>query len=217
MSAPDPTAAKLRRSAGRPKLEDVAVIERRLLAVALQHFLAHGYGATSLSQIIKAMGISKTTLYSRFSSKEDLFRAIMREQLQRLDATTLLRPLGGRPELEKGLKAYANYLLETSLQGDILGINRLITSESQRFPELGIAAAEKAQPGIRQIAGFIRECAQLDGIPCRNPEAVAEAFIFMLRGWYVNVMLTNRSVSGAERRRWVDNAVHTLVSARSDW
>lgn len=206
-----------RRSAGRPKLEDAALIEERLLAVALQQFLAHGYGATSLTRIVRMMGISKTTLYSRFSSKEDLFRAIMQRQLERLEVTTLLHPRDGQPDLEKSLKAYADYLLETNLQGDLLGVNRLIASESRRFPELGIAASEKTQQGIKWIAGFIRKCAEIDGIPCKHPEAVAEVFIFMLRGWYVNVMLTNRSVPAAERRRWIDRAVHTLLARRADW
>lgn len=163
------------------------------------------------------MGISKTTLYSRFSSKEDLFRAIMQRQLERLEVTTLLHPRDGQPDLEKSLKAYADYLLETNLQGDLLGVNRLIASESRRFPELGIAASEKTQQGIKWIAGFIRKCAEIDGIPCKHPEAVAEVFIFMLRGWYVNVMLTNRSVPAAERRRWIDRAVHTLLARRADW
>ena len=57
-----------RRPRGRPKLEDVAQIESRLLDVALQEFLAEGYGGTSLTRIVKAAGISKTTLYTRLSS-----------------------------------------------------------------------------------------------------------------------------------------------------
>jgi AcrR family transcriptional regulator len=211
------SAAKPKRSAGRPKLEDVAAIEGRLLSIALQEFLTHGYGATSLTRIVKAAGVSKTTLYSRFASKEDLFRAIIQEQIERLDAATLLRPRAGRPDLEKSLKAYADHLLENSLQGDFLGVNRLITSESHRFPELGVAAAERTQRGIERLAGFVRDCATADGIPCKDPVAVGEAFILMLRGWYVNVMLTNRTVAAAERRKWIDRAVHILLAGRAHW
>ena len=209
--------AKSRRSAGRPKLEDVAVIEGRLLSIALQEFLAHGYGGASLTRIVKTAGISKTTLYSRYASKEDLFRAIIQEQIQRMDPATILRPHAGRTDLDKSLKTYADRLLESSLEGDVLAVNRLVTSESHRFPELGVAAAERTQMGIERISGFISACARADGIPCRDPDAVAEAFILMLRGWYVNVMLTNRRVSATERRKWVDRAVHTLLSARAGW
>ena len=206
-----------RRARGRPKLEDAAAIEQKLLAVALKVFISHGYGATSMTSIARAAHVSKTTLYSRFSSKEELFRAIMRAQIERLSAATLLRPDAAPLDLVQGLKSYANRMLEVSLKGDLLEVNRLIYSELHRFPELGAAAAERTQLGVKQIADFIRGCAVADGIPCLAPEGIAEAFILMLRGWYVNVMLTKHKVPTALREQWVERAVYALISARNEW
>jgi AcrR family transcriptional regulator len=206
-----------RRARGRPKLEDVAEIDGRLLEVALSEFLKHGYGGTSMARIIKAAEISKTTLYSRFASKEDLFRAITRRQVYRLATVTPLEAQGARPNLEKGLKAYANRMLEISFQGELLEVNRLIHSEAHRFPELGAAASERTELGIQQVSGFIQTCAQADGVACQDPQGAAEAFIHMIRGWYVNIMLTNRKVPAAERERFVERAVRILLSARKDW
>jgi AcrR family transcriptional regulator len=210
-------ALKTRRARGRPTLEDAVEIENKLLAVALRQFLDNGYGGTSMTQIVRAAQISKTTLYSRFSSKEELFRAIMRRQIEELAATTTLVPPDGRLDLETGLRAYANRALDFSMSGDLLGVNRLVYSEARRFPELGDAAAEATQLGIQQISDFIEQCAILDSTPCRDSKGIAEAFLHMLRGWYVNVMLTNRAVALAEREAWVDRAVRTLISARQDW
>lgn len=206
-----------RRPRGRPKLQDVAQIESRLLDVAFQEFLAHGYGGASLTQIVKAAGISKTTLYTRFASKEELFGELMRRQIDALSAVTALRSPKGAHDLAAGLKAYGNRTLEISLEGDLLQVNRLIYSESGRFPELGRAAAARTQRGIEDVSVFIQTCADADGVACRDPQAVAEAFIFMLRGWYVDVLLTNRSVSMRQRQRWVDAAVNTLVAGRGQW
>lgn len=205
------------RPRGRPKLEDVVALERKLLTTALKQFLRDGYGATSMNTIAKAAQVSKTTLYARYGSKEELFRAIMREQIDRIGAATVLKLHGEHLDLETGLKAYANSMLDLSLRGDLLHVNRLIYSESHRFPELGVAAAERTEVGIRQIAEFIESCARADRVPCRDPVAVAEAFIFMLRGWYVNVMVTNRTVPASEREAWVERAVRTLLVARHDW
>ena len=210
-------AAKRHRSRGRPKLEDVAAIENRLLDVALKEFVKHGYGATSMTSIVTAAEVSKTTLYSRFSSKEKLFRAIMHQQIDRIGAHAALKPNQGRPDLAQGLQAYANRMLDVSLKGSLLEVNRLVYSESQRFPELGAAAAERTEVGIGQIADFIEECAAADGLPCRDPRGVAEAFIHMLRGWYVNVMLTNRKISPDTREQWVKRAVHAILSSRAEW
>jgi len=206
-----------RRGRGRPKLEDVAAIESKLLDIALNEFVKHGYGATSMSRIVKAAGISKTTLYSRFSSKGELFRAIMRQQIDRIAWDSSLRAKSGRPDLEKGLKAYGNQMVELSLKGDLLDVNRLIYSESNRFPELGAAAAERTEIGICQVADFIEECAAADNLPCRDPHAVAEAFINMMRGWYVNVMLTNRKIPARDREQWVERAVDILLRSRANW
>jgi TetR/AcrR family transcriptional regulator, mexJK operon transcriptional repressor len=206
-----------RRPRGRPRLEDAAQIESRLLDIALKEFLAHGYGGTSLTQIVRAAGISKTTLYTRFASKEDLFRAIMHRQIAGFSAVATLRSPTGSLDMAKGLKAYGNRMLEVSLEGDLLQVNRLIYSESGRFPELGLAAAERGQVGIEDLASLIRAYAEAEGVSCRDPQAVASAFIFMLRGWYVDVLLTNREIPARERQQWVDTAVRALMADRADW
>lgn len=216
--ADEPTAAtRVRRTRGRPKQEDIGAIETALLEVALAEFLAHGYGAASVTRIVRTAGISKTTIYSRFDSKETLFRAIMDRQIERLSAESSLRGTSRPLDLEAGLSAYADRTLTISLEGDLLQVNRLIYSESSRFPELGAAAAERNEIGIQQVAAFIVECAEADGIRCRRPRDVAEAFMFMLRGWYLTVMLTGRDVPAKDRRRWVQQAVRILLASRADW
>ena len=201
------------RSRGRPKLDDVAAVESELLETALKEFLQHGYGGASLTRIVKTAGASKTTLYSRYASKEALFRAVMYMHMERLPASLAL----GQFDLETGLKAYLNQALDVSLTGDLLEVNRLIYSESHRFPELGRAAVERSELGIAQLAAFIRDCAAKDGIACRDPEGAAEACIYMLLGRYVTVMLTRRKVPSATRRAWVDNTVRLLLASRNEW
>lgn len=205
------------RPRGRPRPEEVEALESELLDVALREFLEHGYGGASMSQIVKVAGISKGTLYSRYGSKAELFRAIVLAQIERLSPVSALQADGVPLGLEAGLFAYADHMLATNLEGDLLGVNRLIYSESHRFPELGAAAAERTSLGTRRIANFIRACAEQDNVPCQDPDGIAEAFILMLRGWYVNAILTNSEVSAVQRQRWVRQAVHTLISGRADW
>jgi TetR/AcrR family transcriptional repressor of mexJK operon len=208
---------KKKRAGGRPKLEDVAALEARLLKIALDEFARYGYGGASMGRIVRSAGVSKTTLYSRFKSKADLFAAIMRQQIELLAAASSLREGQGAPDLERGLKAYANHSLAASLKPDHLAVNRLIYSESHRFAELGALSAQRTDAGTRKVAEFIRECAAADGLRCRDPESVAEAYILMLRGWYLSAMLNNRPVSKSERERWVERAVRALVCGRNEW
>jgi len=195
----------------------VLEIENMLIEAALEEFLEHGYGSASLDRVVKRARVSKTTLYSRYASKEELFRAIVYQQINRINPASLLQVDSHSFSLEEGLKSYANTMLELNLKGEMLGVNRLINSESGRFPELGTAAAERTQLGIDRISRFIADCAKSDGIPCRAPDSVARAFILMIRGWYTHILLTNQKVTKTQRQRWVEEAVHVLVSSRRDW
>ena len=209
------TRTRSNRARGRPSPEAAAAIDHELQEIALGLFLEHGYGGTSMRQIVAAAGVSKTTLYSRFTSKADLFRAIIIQQIDRLSPSASLKSEHGPLALEAGLRSYANQMLAVSLEGDVLGVNRLIYSESHRFPELGSAAAERTALGIARISDFVRNCARNAGRSCSDPRGIAEAFIFMIRGWYVNVILTNRDVPVAERERWVKRAVRALVCGQN--
>ena len=52
--------------------------------LAMERFWAQGYGATSLRDLTRAMGVSKSTLYQSFGDKERLFMGCLnryRDQL----------------------------------------------------------------------------------------------------------------------------------------
>ena len=205
------------RAIGRPKLHDAADIERMLLQVALHEFRAHGYGGASMSQIVKVAGVSKTTLYSRFASKEALFRALVWDQIDRIASPANVDPFLDATDLENGLNAFANRMLGLSLQGELLEINRLILSEARRFPELGKAAADRMRLGVRRVGAFIRDCADRQGVELKAPECAAEVFVLMIRGWYIDEMLSGRSTSRKNREKWVAQAVQLFVCGWRDW
>ena len=166
--------------------------------------------------IAKAAGVSRTTLVARFASKADLFRAIMTQQAARMAASSALHEQGA-PDLEKGLTAFGNRALKYSLEGDLLEINRLITSAAGQFPEVAAVVVESTHAGVVQVAEFIARCAEADGVPCRDPEAVAECFILALRGWYGRVLLGGDLPSASARERLVARMVAMLIAGRSGW
>jgi AcrR family transcriptional regulator len=49
-----------------------------LMAAALDLFVERGYAATRLDDVAARAGVSKGTLYLYFSSKEELFEAVIR-------------------------------------------------------------------------------------------------------------------------------------------
>jgi len=57
------------------------VVRRRLLDAALEVFAERGFDTANLDQVAAAAGLSKGAIYSNFTSKDDLFYAMMTEQV----------------------------------------------------------------------------------------------------------------------------------------
>jgi len=51
--------------------------DQRVLAAALQCFLAEGFEATSLTRIAEAAGVSRQTLYRHFPTRDDVLAAVV--------------------------------------------------------------------------------------------------------------------------------------------
>ena len=127
-----------------------------IIAAARRSFLDKGYAATSMSGLLKTLGGSKTTLWSYFRSKEELFAAVIedvtasfRQQIE----TGLLTP----GALEETLVDFCRNLTGRLAQPDAVATWRLVMAESGRFPEVGqIFYRQAADQGERALAAFLQ-------------------------------------------------------------
>jgi TetR/AcrR family transcriptional regulator, mexJK operon transcriptional repressor len=206
-----------RRPRGRPKTEDLEALEFRLVEAAREAFIREGYGATSINEIARSARVSKNTLYARFPTKAALFQEIVARQIAGVEQQ--LQPVSGVPAdaLEEKLRTYLNVSLKRSLDPDMRAINRLILAESSRFLELGEAAARRFKVGVQHIAVLIEAFAARDGIPCRNAMSAAGLLLCTVYGWYIFVMISNRTVTARQRSECVDSAIANLMAGRNTW
>lgn len=68
------TSKATQRAPGRPKSEQKRM---QILSGASELLLAQGYDNTSMEAVAKASGVSKQTVYSHFTNKEALYKAII--------------------------------------------------------------------------------------------------------------------------------------------
>lgn len=107
-----------------------------LLDAALDLFVERGYAATRLDDIATRAGVSKGTLYLYFANKEDLFKALVRENIVRLLDQF-------RAEIDDS-DAPASELVDAFLRSwwrdfggtRLAGLCKLIMSEAGNFPEV---------------------------------------------------------------------------------
>jgi AcrR family transcriptional regulator len=128
MNAPKPDRRWTRRKEARPA---------ELMAAALDLFVEKGFAATRLDDVAARAGVSKGTLYLYFSSKEDLFKAVIRSGIVPLIER-------GERQLETHKGRAADLLRQIMFGwwasvGDtkLGGIPKLMFSECRNFPEIG--------------------------------------------------------------------------------
>lgn len=183
---------------------------------ASEMFLADGFDRVSLDQIAQRAGVSKQTIYSHFSDKEALFKAICTELTEKL--TIPLRRSVAEGDLRSTLTRLGEDTLTTMLHPASLDLHRLVMSAAVRFPELGHVAYEAgAMRMIDDLSTLLVQRSRIgDGLakPLGEDRArmLAEQFIGMLRGFHqVRGLLNVKPATVATRRAYVRACVDLLL------
>lgn len=109
---------------------------RQIMDGALQVFMEKGYDSSSMSDICRAAGVSKGTLYVYFADKEDLFQSLVGDKRTRTFAG-IEEVLEGPLPLEAKLRDYG-LRLATAVCSDVaLKAQRIIISMADRMPQMG--------------------------------------------------------------------------------
>ncbi|OGB83947.1 MAG: TetR family transcriptional regulator, partial [Burkholderiales bacterium RIFCSPLOWO2_12_FULL_67_210] len=127
MNTPPITTKRERRKEARPG---------ELLDAALALFVEKGFAATRVEEVAARAGVSKGTLFLYFPSKEDLFKAVVRETIA-----------GRFTEWNEELEAFdgssaelVRYCMHTWWERIGMtaasGITKLVMSEAGMFPEI---------------------------------------------------------------------------------
>lgn len=106
--------------------------KQQILDVASKLFLKHGFDAVSMSQIAGEVGGSKSTLYSYFENKDELFLAVVLggiDQMVEQSSASILAP--NLPFFEK-LRILGVEYLSFILSEDSLALRRIITAVSNK-------------------------------------------------------------------------------------
>lgn len=154
-----------------------------MLDAAQACFLESGYANTSVDEVATRAGVSKATIYAHFSSKDELFGAIIcrrcDDQAEGLSSLSL--PDSDDPRVI--LTAIAQRLMTMFLAPEVMGIYRIVIAEAPRHPELAKTWYE-AGP----LRGKQRLCEVFDDMKRRglldfpDTRRAVDMFVSMLRG-----------------------------------
>ncbi|MFM0698254.1 TetR/AcrR family transcriptional regulator [Paraburkholderia sediminicola] len=191
-----------------PRIASEAKREQ-LLDIASKRFLARGFAAVSVDEIVAAANQSKTNVYSYFGGKEGLFLATVDRLL-----ADILFPLEGNDfaslPIEQGLYELANAILSVVLGKSALALHRLIVAEAASFPEI---ARRWFEAGPERAYGFCADfiAAHQKGGRLRTADTRRAAVFLhdMLIGDYERRMLTG--VRGTPKPRERDALILSAI------
>ncbi|MCE7795826.1 TetR/AcrR family transcriptional regulator [Sphingobium sufflavum] len=168
---------------GRPTREEAEQRHADMLETALDMFLEKGFEQTTIEAIATALGMTKRTIYARYEDKAALFKAAVQQAIERwimpqdqLEALT-------EKSLEEALLAIARLRVAHVLTPQGLKMQRILTAEAYRFPEIFASAYDQgSKPVIAFLSGLLQRHHDMGAIHVPRPFMAATVFLGMVVG-----------------------------------
>lgn len=199
---------------GRPSVLQAQAISEHILRAAQRLFLSEGYALTSMEAIAAAAGISKGTLYNRFSSKNELFRELVADRLKAWDAKAPGKAERPDANLFDFLYRRGSLVIEAYRDKEIQAFAHLLSSEARHFPELyEDFRKNSADVLLDEITAEIERFGKEGGWPTTDARGVAQVFSNALNGWWAEHGYLD--VSQREGEIYLSRLIALLTSGRA--
>ena len=187
----------------------------RILDAARRVFLENGFGLSTTDMIQREAGVSKSTMYAHFATKDELFAAVITSECEGFMQGLVAEPLTDLSARET-LRQIGIRFLDLILEPSRLAFFRIVIAEAPRFPQLGrifyASGPKRLQARLVQVFEEAQERGELS---VAEPSMAAEQFLEMLRGdMHLRCLLgLADKPEAAQVRRRVDEAVGTFLRA----
>lgn len=200
--------AVARPGVGRPTREQQEQRHEELLNVALDIFLERGFEQTTMEEIATQVGMSKRTVYALYEDKGALFKAAVKRAIERYTVPREAVEAVATDDLEETLAAIARLRIANVATPIAIKLQRILSAQSYRFPELFHAAFEEgAGPTISFLCDLFARYSSLGQINVTEPQRAATAFLSLAVGGPARIIVSGNVLDDAEIERHIRFAV----------
>jgi AcrR family transcriptional regulator len=154
-------------------------------------FLDRGFELTTIEAIAAQLGMTKRTVYARYEDKAALFKAAVRQAIDRWTMAGDGLKEQDTGELASTLTAIARARVAHLLSPQGLQLQRILNTESYRFPELALQANDQGStPVVAFLADVLARYANAGTITVERPHMAAAVFLSMVSGGQVRTTVT---------------------------
>ena len=193
---------------GRPPRDQGEARHAALLDTALDMFLDAGFAGTTMEAVAAAAGMTKRTVYARYPDKAALFRATVERAIARSTVSAEALAVLDDGDLASTLTAVARRRVAYVTTPEGLKLQRIINTESYRFPEIFIWSYDRATaPVIAFLVALLRRHGAADD----RPEMAARLFMSMVVGGPVRTIVSGNPLDQTEIDDRIDYAVRLFL------
>lgn len=160
-----------------------------IISIARTSFLENGYEDTTMSLIAKNMGGSKGTLWSYFSTKEELFAAVLQSVASTFRAfmDTVLDP---EKEVLATLTDFCRAFVVRITSPQAIAIQRIVISQAEKIPEVAKIFYEYG-PAYNHaiISGYLKKQMTAGKIPENDAGDAAKMLLNLCTSGYHDLVL----------------------------
>jgi len=172
--------AKIKKTMPSSSSDKSEILTGHLLDIAASFFLEKGFAGSSVSEIARQARASKESFYSRYPTKEDLFRAVIRRQTDRMAEQMNALFLSDAPTAVT-LTSFGEGLLERFMADDTITLQRTISLDAQKFPELARIFYELGPARmIAALSRYLEEQVAQGKLRKLDPDSAAQQFIGLI-------------------------------------
>ena len=186
--------------------------------MAREVFLELGFAGTTMQEIATRARISKTSLYREHPSKDALFSAVVKDWAEH--GRDAMRPFLDRllaaDDLHRAFVEFAATLQAAVLDPDVIRMRRLVTAESDRFPETAATyLADSWTSNINALADTIADLVAHKKLHIADPWLAAHQFTWTAIGTALNahtIAGTSAITSTDDLSRFAAGAADILIA-----
>lgn len=120
-----------------------------ILAAAHEQFLEHGFDSITMDMVARQATVSKATLYAYFTSKEELFTAVMVDEAKRVsDDIWQIAP--DNDDVADVLRHVAQNFVDIFLTERAMLPQRAVISVVLKLPSIGVAIFESGPKALTE-------------------------------------------------------------------
>lgn len=161
---------------GRPAAGQDPVKRDQILEGAWRVFSRMGFDAASMNDITREAGVSKGTIYVYFSSKEELFEALMDKYRAKFFAG-IYETLNQDTPVAETLAAFGKKLVKLVSSDKVVSGQRVVIGVTERMPEVGQVFYRKGPcQGLTLLTSYLTDQVRRGNLTIADTQLAADQF-----------------------------------------